>query len=208
MQIQSSTFKNNGRIPEHCAFGVPDKTEHMQLGKNRNPHLRWTDIPAATRSFVLLCVDSDVPSIADSVNQEGLIISADLPRVDFYHWVLMNIPAAISEIAEGACSEGVVIGGKKYPEGPEGSRQGLNDYTSFLAGNPDMEGNYCGYDGPCPPWNDAIMHHYHFVLYATDLKSCPANKLFTGQEVLAAIDGHVLAEARLTGTYSLNPTLS
>ena len=68
-----------------------------------------------------------------------------------------------------------------------------------------MGGQYFGYDGPCPPWNDELLHHYHFVLYATDLARCPVEGAFTGQQVEQAIAGHVLAEARLTGTYSLNP---
>jgi phosphatidylethanolamine-binding protein (PEBP) family uncharacterized protein len=70
-----------------------------------------------------------------------------------------------------------------------------------------MEGQYLGYDGPCPPWNDTLLHHYHFTLYATDLVRCPVEGAFTGQQVKDAIGPHVLAEARLTGTYSLNPAV-
>ena len=70
-----------------------------------------------------------------------------------------------------------------------------------------MGGQYFGYDGPCPPWNDELLHHYHFVLLATDLARCPVDGAFTGAQVRAAIEGHVLAEARLTGTYSLNPAV-
>jgi phosphatidylethanolamine-binding protein (PEBP) family uncharacterized protein len=71
-----------------------------------------------------------------------------------------------------------------------------------------MGGVYLGYDGPCPPWNDSIPHHYHFVLYATDLDRCPVEGEFGGADVSAAIDGHVLAEARVTGIYTLNPEVS
>jgi hypothetical protein len=71
-----------------------------------------------------------------------------------------------------------------------------------------MGGLYFGYDGPCPPWNDERLHHYHFVLYATSLVRCPVEGAFTGIQVEAAITGHLLAEARLTGTYSLNPAVS
>jgi phosphatidylethanolamine-binding protein (PEBP) family uncharacterized protein len=45
------------------------------------------------------------------------------------------------------------------------------------------------------------------VLYATDLERCPVEGAFTGQQVRAALEGHVLAEARLTGTYTLNPAV-
>ena len=97
--------------------------------------------------------------------------------------------------------------GKRTPPGPSGSRQGLNDYTGWFSGDADMGGDYLGYDGPCPPWNDERLHHYHFVLYATDLEQCPVQGSFTGAEVLSAIQGHILAETRLTGTYSLNPAV-
>ena len=68
-----------------------------------------------------------------------------------------------------------------------------------------MGGEYLGYDGPCPPWNDEIVHHYHFKLYAIDLEKCPVGERFTAAEVLAAIAGHVIAESEIMGTYSLNP---
>jgi phosphatidylethanolamine-binding protein (PEBP) family uncharacterized protein len=68
-----------------------------------------------------------------------------------------------------------------------------------------MAGDYIGYEGPCPPWNDEILHHYHFRLFATDLDACPVEGKFSAAGVLAAIDGHVLEVAELVGTYSLNP---
>jgi hypothetical protein len=70
-----------------------------------------------------------------------------------------------------------------------------------------MGGQYFGYDGPCPPWNDERLHHYHFELYATDVDRCPVDGAFTARDVRAALAGHVLAEAHLTGTYSLNPAV-
>ena len=59
-----------------------------------------------------------------------------------------------------------------------------------------------------PALNDSIPHHYHFVLYATDLERCPVEGEFGGADVSAAIAGHVLAEARVTGVYTLNPDVS
>ncbi|MCH8896625.1 MAG: hypothetical protein IH927_10240, partial [Proteobacteria bacterium] len=97
---------------------------------------------------------------------------------------------------------------KKQPPGPEGSRQGINDYTSWFAGDEKMAGDYFGYDGPCPPWNDSLLHHYHFVLYATDLERCAVDAKFTGGDVRAAIEGHIIEEARVTGIYTLNPRLA
>ena len=208
MQITSSSFANDQTIPKSYVFGIPDAKSHMALGQNRNPSLAWSDVPEGTKSLVLMCIDPDVPDVADDVNQEGRTISASVPRVDFCHWVMTDIVPTETSIAEGACSDGVTIGGKSAPNGPAGSRQGINDYTGFLAGDTDMQGDYFGYDGPCPPWNDEIMHHYHFILYATDLERCPVGGAFTGSDVKQAIEKHVLAEARIVGTYSLNPDLT
>ena len=207
MQLMSSSFGHQQRIPEEFAFGVPDAAQHLRLGPNRNPHLRWSGVPSGTRSLVLLCVDTDVPTRPDDVNQEGRVVPASLPRADFYHWVMVDLPPSVGEIAPGACSEGITARGKQSPGGPPGSRQGVNDYTQWFAGDADMGGQYFGYDGPCPPWNDELLHHYHFILYATDLERCPVAGAFGGQQVRAALAGHVLAEARLTGTYSLNPAV-
>jgi Raf kinase inhibitor-like YbhB/YbcL family protein len=207
VQLMSSSFGHQTRIPEEYAFGVPDAAQHLRLGRNRNPHLYWSGVPTGTKSLVLLCVDTDVPTRAEDVNREGRVVPATLPRADFFHWVMVDIPATVHEIAAGACSDGIVPRGKQSPAGPAGARQGLNDYTLWFAGDADMAGQYFGYEGPCPPWNDELLHHYHFVLYATDLARCPVEGAFTGQRVRAAIDGHVLADATLTGTYSLNPAV-
>jgi hypothetical protein len=77
-----------------------------------------------------------------------------------------------------------------------------------MAGDPEMEGNYFGYEGPCPPWNDEIAHHYRFKLFACDFDVCPVEETFTGQDVLKVVQRHILSETELTGLYSLNPNLS
>jgi Raf kinase inhibitor-like YbhB/YbcL family protein len=146
-----------------------------------------------------------VPSKPDDVNQEGRTVPADLPRVDFYHWVLVDIPASVSAIDEGVDSSEVTVGGKAPTPGPHGSRRGINSYTDWFAGDADMGGDYYGYDGPCPPWNDSIPHHYVFTVYALDMERCPVEGRFGGPEALAAIEGHVLAQASITVRYSLNP---
>ena len=87
-------------------------------------------------------------------------------------------------------------------------RQGINDYTGWFADDHDMNGDYFGYDGPCPPWNDSIVHHYAFTLYALDVERVAVDGKFTGPDVLKAIDGHALAKATITGTYTLNPRLA
>ena len=207
MHLLSSSFTHGLRIPPEFAFCAPDPVQHAKMSANRNPHLHWTGVPSTARSLVLLCVDPDAPTRPDDVNKEGRIVPADLPRTDFFHWVMVDIPPHVSDIVAGSASDGITARGKREPRGPASSRQGINDYTLWFAGDAEMDGKYYGYDGPCPPWNDARLHHYHFVLYATDLERCPVEGEFTGQQVRDAIAEHVLAEARLTGTYSLNPTI-
>jgi Raf kinase inhibitor-like YbhB/YbcL family protein len=204
MRLTSSDLKDQQPIPPRFAFGKLADDAPMALSDNLSPHLVWSDAPSSTRSFVLLCVDPDVPSVADDVNQEGRTLPADMPRVDFYHWAMINIPADVTELATGQCSDGVTIGGKHQPAGPAGSRQGLNDYTGFMAGNPDMAGQYFGYDGPCPPWNDERLHHYIFTIYALDVASLDLPADFTGQDVCSAMEGHIIGQASLMGTYTLN----
>lgn len=205
MLLKSETFAAGSAIPERCGFARQDKAEHIKLSDNRNPQLSWSEIPAKARSLVLIVTDPDVPSSMDHFNKEGVTVPADLPRIEFVHWVMVDIPAYAASIAEGECSDGVIPGGKSAPPGPAGARQGVNDYTGFFAADPEMRGTYRGYEGPCPPWNDERLHHYNFRLIATDLEKCPVDGDFSAAEVLEAIAGHVIEEASLTGTYSLNP---
>ena len=207
MKLISNSFGNNDQIPGEHAFCVPDAQTHVSLGANRNPHLAWSDLPPGTRSLVLICHDPDVPSRGDDVNQEGRVVPADLPRVDFFHWVLVDLPPAPAEIAAGEFCSQVTPRGKAATDSRRGTRHGINDYTGWFAGDKDMGGDYYGYDGPCPPWNDEIPHRYVFTLHALDIERCPVEGRFTGQEVRAAIAGHVLAQASLTGRYTLNPAV-
>lgn len=204
MKLTSASFLHGQPIPAQFAFGAPDPILHIALAPNHNPELKWSGAPTDTRSFALICVDTDVPTSADDVNKEGRVVPASLRRTSFYHWVMVDIPAATGEIDAGACSSGIVAGGKKELPGPHGSRQGVNDYTDWFANDADMSGTYRGYDGPCPPWNDMLLHHYHFTVYALSRERCPVEgNDFTGPQVLQAIKPLVLAEATLTGTYSL-----
>ncbi|HPR06781.1 MAG TPA: YbhB/YbcL family Raf kinase inhibitor-like protein [Denitromonas sp.] len=207
MKISSRNLKDGQPIDGTYAFCVPAAEGHVALSDNRSPHIAWSDLPAGTRSLVLICHDPDVPSQGDDVNQEGRSVPADLPRVDFFHWVLIDIDPALGELAEAAFSSGVTARGKPGPAGPHGTRQGINDYTGWFAGDPDMRGDYHGYDGPCPPWNDSIVHRYVFTLFATDLARCPMSERFTGQQVRDALAGHILGQAALTVRYSLNPAV-
>ena len=208
MQLRSDSFADGATIPGDFAFCVADPETRVRLGKNLNPHLAWSDAPAATRSFAIVCVDPDVPSVGDDVNQEARTVAATLPRVDFHHWLLIDLPATLSEIRAGQFSSEVVPRGKAGPTTASGARQGINDYTGWFAGDHDMSGDYYGYDGPCPPWNDELPHRYVFTVYALDVDKLPVSGALTGAAVRAALAGHVLAAASLTGRYTLNPALS
>lgn len=207
MNLKLAGIEDGGWIPERFAFGIPDPDQHMRLGENLNPQVEWVQVPAGTETMVLLCFDDDVPADPTHVNQEGHPLTVNLPRTRFFHWILVDLPSGTELIEEGCDSQGVTPKGKKEKIGPSGSRQGLNDYTSFMQNDPDMKGEYFGYDGPCPPWNDERLHHYRFVLHATDLVECPVDGGFTGRDVEKAIEGHILGSASITGLYSLNPEL-
>lgn len=204
MKLWSDAFRHGEPIPVDLAFGKPDATQHMTLSSNLSPPLTWSELPAGTKSLVLLCHDPCVPTRPDDVNKEGRRVPRDLPRFDFFHWVLMDIPAKSTSLPRGAGSEGIVPRGKSGPASTYG-RHGINDYTVWFAGDQDMSGDYYGYDGPCPPWNDTIVHEYWFTLYALDVERCPVEGKVTGKDVLAAIGPHVLDKAAIMGTYSLAP---
>ena len=208
MRLRSDDFSDMQAIPDACAFGKPGPDgEPCVWADNRNPHLAWSDAPAQTRSFVLLCIDGDVPTRADDVKQPGRSVPADLARADFVHWLMVDIPAECGELAQGSCGEGVIAHGKRSPVGPPGSRQGLNDYTGWFAGDADMAGDYLGYDGPCPPWNDERVHRYRFELHALDLPRLDLPEQFALADVRAAMHDQVIASATLTGTFTLNTAL-
>ena len=205
MELTTTSFDDGGVIPERYALAKADPVTRVTFAGNVNPHLEWSDVPKGTRSFALICHDYDVPSRGDDVNQPDREVPADLPRVDFFHWVLVDLPAEMRSIEEGEHSEGVVAGGKD--DETHVGRHGVNDFTGWFAGDEDMAGEYYGYDGCAPPWNDSIVHHYVFTLYALDIESVPVRGAFTGQDVRDAIAGHVLAQASIEGTYTQNPRL-
>jgi Raf kinase inhibitor-like YbhB/YbcL family protein len=207
MKLWSDSWINGDRIPTRYAAGKPDGAGAAAFSDNLNPHLAWSEVPAGAQSLVLICHDFDVPSRGDDVNQAGREIPADLARVDFFHWVLVDLPAQDGEIAEGEFSSGFTPRGKPGPEAARGARQGLNDYTGWFAGSAEMAGNYFGYDGPFPPWNDSLVHHYVFTLYALSVPRLAVEGAFTGPQVREKLMGRVLAEATLSGTYTLNQRL-
>ena len=199
MRLHSDSFENGKHIPAEFAMGRPDG-----FGGNRNPHLAWEEVPEGTRSFALLCVDPDAPTVPETVGREDLQIPVEQPRGDFVHWAMVDIAAEVRLIEAGSCSDGVTPRGKRNPPGPQSARQGLNDYTGWFAGDADMSGDYFGYDGPYPPFNDLRTHRYFFRLFALDVEKLEVSERFTAADVFHAMHGHVLGEALVYGTYSLN----
>ena len=203
MRIHSDSFTHGGPLPAEFALGAPEG-----FGGNRNPHLAWDDVPDGTRSFALLCIDTDAPTDPALVAGDAPI-PVDHPRGEFVHWVMVDIPADVREIPAGSCSDGVTPGGKQAPHGPDGVRQGLNDYTGWFAGDDSgLRGDYFGYDGPYPPPNDLRLHRYFFRLFALDVAALDVPPRFTAADAFQAMHGHVLAEAAVMGTYSLHPDVA
>ena len=96
-----------GPIPVEFAMGAVDG-----FGGNRNPHLAWDDAPAGTRSFALLCIDTDAPTDGALVANAAVPIPVAHPRGDFVHWAVADIPAGTREIPAGSCSDGLRQRGK------------------------------------------------------------------------------------------------
>lgn len=206
MQLTSDTFEDGGAMPARGNLAVASDPGPVTFSGNRNPHLAWTDAPEGTRSFVVTAIDPDCPSVPDDVNQEDREVPSDLPRVDFVHWLLADLPAHTGEIAEGAHSTDVTPGGKA-PDGAPLGVHGRNDYTAWFDGDPDMGGAYHGYDGPAPPWNDSIRHRYAFTVYAVDVASLGLEPGFSIDQLSEAMEGHVLGSATITATHTTNKRL-
>lgn len=207
MKLWSQSWANGDAIPARYAAGRTADGGGVTFSDNVNPHLAWSELPLGTASLVLICHDFDVPSRGDDVNRADREVPADLPRVDFFHWVMVDIPPALGEIGEGEYSSAFTARGKPGPASLHGARHGLNDYTSWFAGDAQMAGQYFGYDGPFPPFNDSLVHHYVFTLYAVSVDRLPVEGAFTGLQVRQALADKVLAEATLSGTYTLNRRL-
>lgn len=204
MQLTSRSLQHGAPIPVANAMGQPAEGGGAQPAPNKSPHLAWSGAPAATRSYAVLCVDPDAPTKPDDVNKPDRTVPYDLPRAEFVHWVLVDIPKDVTELAEGLDSDGITPRGKPLEKKPYGLR-GLNDYTGWFAGDAQMEGQYGGYDGPWPPFNDERRHRYVFTVYALDVESLGLSGSFGIQEVRKAMEGHILDQASIETTYAIYP---
>ena len=117
-------------------------------------------------------------SIPEGTKSLALICDdPDAPGGTWVHWVLFNLPADVKELPEN-------VPPKKTLEND--AKQGKNDFRKI------------GYGGPCPPGG---THRYYFKLYAVDTV-LDANPGITKQELLNAMEGHILAEGQLMGKYT------
>jgi Raf kinase inhibitor-like YbhB/YbcL family protein len=149
MKLTSSAFPQHGRIPRN----------HTGEAEDVSPALSWTNVPDGTKSFALICHDPDAPLVTPG-------------GYGFVHWVLYNVPASVTELAEGE-----------------------NSYTSGVT-------NFgrAGYGGPMPPEGHGT-HHYFFWILALDCELDLEPRLSMA-ELLSAIESNVIGMNRLVGTYS------
>ena len=133
-------------------------------GGNRSPHLAWTGAPEGTQSFALTCYDPDAPTGSG-----------------FWHWVVVNIPASVTELALDA-------GNPKSGKLPAGALQVRTDY-----GAP-------GYGGPCPPQGDH-PHRYLFTIFAVGAPSLQVTADTSAAVVGFQLHFNTVAKAELMGLF-------
>jgi Raf kinase inhibitor-like YbhB/YbcL family protein len=107
-----------------------------------------------------------------------IVDDPDAPSGTWVHWVLYDLPAVTRELPEGIRPVKIL---------DDGSKQGINDFRRV------------GYGGPCPPPGPA--HHYVFTLYALNRETLRLQAGAARQQLLHAMQGHTLAQAKLTGLY-------
>lgn len=192
-----------GYLPVSTAFCMPKNSAAKP--QDKSPELSWSDGPAGTKSYVVIMVDPDVVKNLSLMNKPGVTIPAAAPRMNIYHWVFADIPATVTQLPAGADGDGFIPGGKPVGRTSIGLR-GTNDYWYLFNHNPKMPktmaGPYGGYDGPCPPANDALVHNYKFQVYALDVATIGLSGKFFAPAALQAMTGHVLAEGEASAKFT------
>lgn len=150
--LTSPAFRHEAEIPARFTCE----------GDDLSPELRWSGVPAGAASLALIVDDPDAPD-------------PRAPRMTWVHWVLYNIPASTTGLAEGIAPRDL----------PAGTLEGLNDWKRT------------GWGGPCPPKG---RHRYFFKLYALDTV-LPDLHRPDKAKLEVAMDGHILEKAELIGTY-------
>jgi Raf kinase inhibitor-like YbhB/YbcL family protein len=130
------------------------------VGENVSPQLKWTNVPAGTKSFAIMLIDP-----------EGLAPAG------VAHWIAYGIPASTTEFKEGDLG----VQSDKYVGGK--STMGVGNYT-----------------GPCTPAGIGL-HHYTFILMATDLEPNALQAGLTRDELAPALKGHVKGSTGIVGMF-------
>ena len=162
MKITSTSFCSGGSIP----------AKYTGAGDDVSPQLAWSDVPAGTKTFAVICDDPDAPSRQNP-----------RPEGPWVHWVIYNIPAGVTELPEA-------VARTASPSSVEGANQGMNDFDS----------DNTGYRGPMPPVGSG-PHRYFFKVYALDDRLDLAAAEATKQSLLDAVRPHLLANGQLMGTF-------
>ena len=199
MKLFSKTFPDGGLIPARCGYGRIGAAGETVSSENLSPQLAWDEVPAGTKSFVIACLDDDVPTDVSERDASGELPATQLRR-RFVHWVQVDVDAGVRSVPEGAFRHGTVVPATL-------GREGINDYSR--GGVPAAGECGTGWDGPCPPFFDARPHTYRFFVLALDverLEGLPVR--FRWEDVERLSRGHVLAGAELDGRYTLNPRLA
>ncbi len=185
--VTSSSIQGDKPIPEKYAYCMRDGKGKTMPAANTSPELAWHGIPTGTKDIAIVMYDADVPVDLADANKEGKVIPENAPRRIFYHWVLIGYPVIPSDIQEGHNKRAI-------PGIPL-----FNDYADLSPDKPKY--NFAGYDGPCPPFNDAKIHSYHFVVYALDAPIIKG-QINKPQEVVEELEKHALAKGEIVGTFS------
>jgi Raf kinase inhibitor-like YbhB/YbcL family protein len=198
LSVRLDELGKDGRLPISAAFCAPPQMKPDE--HNISPAITWSPGPAGTMSYVLIMTDLDAPADLSLMNKPGVVMGPDTPRVPFIHWVLVDIPAALTHLDRGEESAGFVPGPRPLGPTDHGVR-GANVYSGFYPKGSSLAGPRGGYDGPCPPKNDLKAHRYLTRVYALDIKTLGLTGVFFGEAVQGRLAGHILAVGEVEANY-------
>ena len=158
-RLTSPDLKAGGTIADRFVFNSFGCT-----GGNVSPALSWSGAPAGTKSFAVHCFDPDAPTGSG-----------------FWHWVVVNIPANVTELKLDA-------GNPNAGMLPKGALQTRTDFGK------------AGYGGPCPPEGHG-PHRYQFTVFAVKEESLPVNADTSAAIVGFQLHFNTLEKATLTGKF-------